>query len=236
MGEKRQDRPRSLFGDDDVRYSVDTVDERWGREMSRRKRLAAKIVLPVALTLICVWLVTAKKYEYFPFQKPMEMPPSIEELEARKPKDKPEPIEKMGNEEAKLSFCVTFPEKEGKIPDNFLAILHEATDTKPSQIYAEIWAEKDAPEWLKQSMSPGSKFAIGINGAPVFEPVETESKLINIINDCFSNIYKDDKLVINPATYGLKQPTEEELRQRSEKRIKREQEENFTLPSLKFER
>ena len=42
--------------------------------------------------------------------------------------------------------------------------------------------------------------------------------------------------MINPATYGLKQPTEEELKQRSERRIEREKEENLTLPSLKFER
>ena len=236
MGEDKQNKPQPLFGDNDIRHSVETVNERWEREKSRRKRLATKIVLPVALVLVCTWLVTAKIFEYFPFQRVFEMPPMPEELEGKSDNAKAEPVEKMGNSEAKIQFTVVYPDKEGKLPEKILAIFHEATDTKPSQLYAEIWDEAHAPQWLKDALAPGAKFGVGVNGTPVFDTIDNEGKLINLINDYYSTIYKDDKLVINPATYGLKQPTEEELKQRSERRIEREKEENLTLPSLKFER
>ncbi|MBO4512309.1 MAG: hypothetical protein J5746_06055 [Victivallales bacterium] len=234
MGEDKQNKPQPLFGDNDIRHSVETVNERWEREMSRRKRLATKIVLPVALVLVCTWLVTAKIFEYFPFQHVYEMPPMPEDPIEQS--TDATPVEKMGNSEAKIQFTVVYSDKEGKLPEKILAIFHEATDTKPSQLYAEVWDEKHAPQWLKDSLAPGAKFGVGVNGNPVFDTIDNESKLINLINDYYSTIYKDDKLVINPATYGLKQPTEEELKLRSEKRIEREKEENLTLPSLKFER
>lgn len=236
MGEDRQNRPQPLFGENDIRHSVETVNERWEREMSRRRRLATKIVLPVAIVLVCTWLVTAKIFEYFPFQRVFEMPPMPEEQSEQGGKTEAEPVEKMGNPEAKIQFTVMYFDKEGKLPDKILAILHEATDTKPSQLYAEVWDEKHAPQWLKAAVESGAKFGIGVNGSPVFDAIDNEGKLINLINDYYSTVYKDDKLVINPATYGLKQPTEEELKQRSEKRLEREREENLTLPSLKFER
>lgn len=234
MGEDKQNKPQPLFGDNDIRHSVETVNERWEREMSRRKRLATKIVLPVALVLVCTWLVTAKVFEYFPFQHVYEMPPMPEDpIEQTTDAT---PVEKMGNSEAKIQFTVVYSDKEGKLPEKILAIFHEATDTKPSQLYVEVWDEKHAPQWLKDALAPGAKFGVGVNGNPVFDTIDNESKLINLINDYYSTIYKDDKLVINPATYGLKQPTEEELKLRSEKRIEREKEENLKLPSLKFER
>ena len=146
------------------------------------------------------------------------------------------PVEKMGNADAQLRFSIIVPESEGKLPEKVLAIFREATDTKPSQIYAEIWEEKMAPQWLKELMSTKDKYTIAINESPIFQPMDKEENIIKCINDSYSNIYKDDRLVINPSTYGLRQPTEEELKLRSEKRIQREKEANLTLPSLKFER
>ena len=238
MAEDNQNKPQSLFGDNDIRHSLETVNERWEREKSRRIRLATKIALPIALVLLAAWLITAKIFTYFPFypvyiieeEEETETPAKAEENKA------PAPVEKMGNEEAQVKLYVGIPKDPGKIPDTFLAILHEATDTKPSQIYVEVWKEENAPYWLRDAFHSGMKMALTIGSTEPMEPVDTDSKLINLINDQYSMTYKDDRLVINPATYGLKQPTEEDLKIRAQKRIERENAENIKLPSLKFER
>lgn len=235
MDNNSQDKPKSLFGDNDIRYSVDTVDQRWGREMARRKKLAAKIAIPALIILISLWLGSAKKYEFFPFQQeiqPMMPPENVEQ-----PPEKPgTPIEKMGYEKADMKFSILFSKEEGKLPDEVMAVFHEATDSKPSRIYAEIWNEENAPDWLKKMLPPGGKYAIGLDDGPIFESMDTVDKIIKVINDTYSITYKDDALVINPATYGFKAPTEEELKERAEKRRRMEEDANLKLPGLKFER
>ena len=57
---------KPLFNDD-VRHSIDNVEERWGREKRRRRRLMLKLSPILILIIIGCYLGVARYCRIFPF-------------------------------------------------------------------------------------------------------------------------------------------------------------------------
>lgn len=218
-------KPGSLFGEDDIRYSVGTVEERWKREMSRRRRLMAKILIPLFVIVVGGGLFTTWKCKVFPFAEEIDWDAiEAEHAEAMK---KPKAVETMGFVDAKVKVKVILPDGEF-CPDALMTVFHEAADSKPSEFFIEIWNRRDVPKEEVKNFATPKEAGIMFNGSPdiEFKDVNGKSKhlhsitpirdmcsqedMIQILNQLHSAAYGGDKPVIDPVEFQQKKEAEHE--------------------------
>ncbi len=141
---------KPLFNDD-VRHSIDNVEERWGREKQRRRKLMLKLSPILLLVIVGCYLGVAKYCHIFPFS--LEKQYAEEERLRQEAENKKAPSRTLGFNEAKLQVKLV-------VEDIYLMnrewndVFDELADTKPSEVYIEIWLYKKLPDEDKKLFSP----------------------------------------------------------------------------------
>ena len=141
----------SHFDSGDVRHSVDTVEERWRNESQRRRRLAIRFGLPIVVVLLAAWLIPAKIYRFFPFEKSIEEEQAEFEAMQKEAEAKKTPyVRKEGNEDAKMKICIVLWPRD-EVAMGWSEVLNKAFDNRPSELFMEVWEldKLQNPEWIK---------------------------------------------------------------------------------------
>ena len=155
----------SLFDDNDIRHSVDTVEERWKNESLRRRKLAIKYGLPIVIVLLAAWLIPAKICRFFPFEKSIEEEKAEFEAMQKKSEESKTPYRsKRGNPDAKMKmYIVLYPRDELSL--GLDDVIDKALSNRPSELYIETWEiDKLQDEELIKLFKENSMAGFVING------------------------------------------------------------------------
>ena len=148
-----------LFNDD-VRHSIDNVEERWGREKQRRRKLMLKLSPILLLIIVGCYLGVARYCHIFPFS--LEKQYAEEERLRQEAENKKAPTRTFGYDEAPLQIKVV-------VDDIYMMnmdwgdVFEELADAKPSEVYIEVWLYKKLPDEEKKQFANGAT-CILING------------------------------------------------------------------------
>ena len=219
---------KPLFNDD-VRHSIDNVEERWGREKRRRRRLMLKLSPILILIIIGCYLGVARYCRIFPFSLEKQYAEEArlqKEAEARQA-----PSTTLGYEEAKMKIKVV-------VEDIYLmnmdwnGVFEELTDAKPSEVYIEVWLYKKLPDEEKKLFKEGASSML-INGKNTIaytdengkkQTVTTCSKadfscsgltMALILNQAYNDIYGKNEQAIDLAPYLNEVKEAEEIRKKN---------------------
>ncbi len=175
MDNERISKP--LFNDD-VRHSIDNVEERWGREKQRRRKLMLKLSPILILIIIGCYLGVAKYCHIVPFS--LEKQYAEEERLRQEAENKKAPSRTFGYNEAKLQIKVV-------VEDIFLMnmdwsdVFEEFADTKPSEVYIEIWLYKKLTDEDKKLFQQfGSSMRINGKDSVTYTDEKGEKKTLTI--------------------------------------------------------
>ncbi len=200
---------KSLFGDD-VRHSVETVEERWQRERRRRVRLMAMICVPLAVVLLGGWLVAAWHFKAFPFASKSGQPGETTAENG----EKPHYSSKFGYEGARLKIINVFSGMT-PTPDEIDEVYGMLIDDYPSEVYLESWDLKNLPPDMRALFPSEMHIGFLINGSHVFTytdengETQTYDSITNSALDCdgikfgcifnseYKRIYNTDKNAVD---------------------------------------
>ncbi|MBQ9368818.1 MAG: hypothetical protein IJT83_13640 [Victivallales bacterium] len=184
---------KPLFNDD-VRHSIDNVEERWGREKQRRRKLMLKLSPILLLVIVGCYLGVAKYCHIFPFS--LEKQYAEEERLRQEAENKKAPSRTLGFNEAKLQVKLV-------VEDIYLMnmewndVFDELADTKPSEVYIEIWLYKKLPDEDKKLFSPfGASMLINGKSSITYTDEKGVKKTLEICS-------KKEDLSCNALTMAL---------------------------------
>ncbi|MBR4222161.1 MAG: hypothetical protein IKR81_13445, partial [Victivallales bacterium] len=184
---------KPLFNDD-VRHSIDNVEERWEREKQRRRKLMLKLSPILLLVIVGCYLGVAKYCHIFPFS--LEKQYAEEERLRQEAENKKAPSRTLGFNEAKLQVKLV-------VEDIYLMnmewndVFDELADTKPSEVYIEIWLYKKLPDEDKKLFSPfGASMLINGKSSITYTDEKGVKKTLEICS-------KKEDLSCNALTMAL---------------------------------
>ena len=226
MDNERISKP--LFNDD-VRHSIDNVEERWGREKQRRRKLMLKLSPILILIIVGCYLGVARYCHIFPFS--LEKQYAEEERLRQEAENRKAPSKTFGYEEAKLQIKVVV-EDIYLMNMDWSGVFEELADAKPSEVYIEVWLYKKLPDEEKKLFTNGAA-SILINGKSsitytdekgVKQTAVTCSKLdfscnaltmALILNQAYNDTYGKNETVVDLKPYLDEIKEAEEIHKRN---------------------